>query len=374
MTLIVSVIAPDFVFQVSDRRVTLIHSDGRREVRDEPLTKAVVYCDRAIFGFTGYAEVDLKRSDLWIADQLQDVRDLGDGFDKMRARLTEVFRRPRYRGGHTVTSAGYKLNEDGTTTPFYALVTNHFADGRWLAKPTNDFQWITELAPAGTVGVFAAPGWLSDPRMQSLRAGVAAADTLDAAVGLVVAAIREVAAAHAEVGADLLLSVLPRASVGRPEIFLLTGGPPGETPTFHYLPEGDDPTQYGPTFVCNGGIMSGLIVKPLSDADRGQRERDTREFHRARRPQHAYIVPVRTSVDPQNGRPSRAPDVGATSSGAAFHYHPSEEVALVLTQDQLHGFRELTSLDELVRLEQDWGGGFQVADVSEVTGIGWHDD
>lgn len=158
MTLIVSVIAPDLVFQVSDRRVTLLHSDGRREIRDEPLTKAVVYCDRAVFGFTGYAEVDLKRSDLWIADQLKDVHDLGDGFDKMRRRLTEVFRRPRYRGGHTVTSAGFKLNGDGTTTPFYALVTNQFAEGKWLAKPTSDFRWLTELAPAGTVDVFAAPG------------------------------------------------------------------------------------------------------------------------------------------------------------------------------------------------------------------------
>jgi hypothetical protein len=209
--------------------------------------------------------------------------------------------------------------------------------------------------------------------MQSLRADVAAADTLDAAVRLVVAAIREVAAAHDEVGTDLLLSVLPRASVGGPDVLLLTGGPPGNTPTFHYLPDGGDPIQYGPTFVCNGGIMSDLTVKSLSDANREQSKRDAREFHRARRPQHAYIVPVRTSVDPQNGRPTRAPDVGVPLSGATFYYHPSEEVALVLIQDQLHGFRELTTLDELVGLKQDWGGGFQVANVSEVTGIGWQD-
>lgn len=374
MTLIVSVIDPDFVFQVSDRRVTLVHPDGRRDVRDEPLTKAVVYCDRAIFGFTGYAEVDVQRSDLWIADQLKDVRDLGDGFDQMRARLTEVFRRPRYRAGHTITSAGFKLNGDGTATPFYALVTNQFADGKWLAKATSEFVWLVELAPEGCRGVFAAPGWLSEKRLQALRADVAAADTLDAAVGLVVAAIREVAATHDEVGFDLLLSVLPKASIGRPEVLLLTGGPPGRTPTFHYLPSGEEPIQYGPTFVCNGSIVSDFTLRPLSDADREQSERDAREFHRAGRPQHAYVAPVRTLVDPHSGRRTRAPDVGPALDGATFHYHPCEEMALVLTRDQLHGFRELTTLDELVRLEQDWGGGFVVANVSEITGIGWDEE
>lgn len=371
MTLIVSVISPDFVFQVSDRRVTLQHADGRREIREEPLTKAVVFCDRAIFGFTGYAQVDLKRSDLWIAEQLREVQDLGDGFDRMRSRLTQVWKRPQYRGGHTITAAGFKLNGDGTTTPYYAVVTNQFADGEWLAKPTNDFRWLYELAPDKTVGVFAAPGWLSAERLQVLRAEVAATESLDTAVGLVVTAIREVAAAHDEVGADLLLSVLPRSSVGRPEVLLLTGGPPGETPTFHYLPADEDPVQYGPTFVCNGSVLSGLTVKPLSESDRAKSEKDSREFHRARRPQRAYLVPVRTRPDPQTGTPTRAPDAGVPLSGAAFLYHPTDDIALVLTPDVLAGFTEVTTLDGLRQLNEEWGGAFDVAYASEVTGIGW---
>jgi hypothetical protein len=372
MTLVVSVVSPDFVFQVSDRRVTLEHADGRREIREEPLTKAVVYCDRAVFGFTGYAEVDLRRSDLWIADQLKDVRDLGEGFDRMRDRLSVIFRRPRYRAGHTVTAAGFKLNNDGTTTPFYAIVTNQFADGQWLVKPAKEFRCLIELALAGAVGVFAAPGWLAGARLQSLQEEVAAADTLEGAVASVVSAMREVAAAHDEVGPDLLLSVLPRSSVAKPEILLLTGGPPGETPTFHYLAADGDPVQYGPTFVCNGSIMSGLVVKPLSEDERLKSDAGARAFQAARRPQHAYLVPVRTSVD-ASGRPSRAPDIGVALTGAAFIYHPTEDVALVMTADSLVGFPELKTVEQLEQLRSEWGDAVALEYISEVTGIGWND-
>jgi hypothetical protein len=375
VTLIISVVSESYVFQVSDRRVTLLHADGRRETKEEPLTKAVVFCDRAVFGFTGYAQLDLKRTDLWIAEQLKDVDNLGDGFDRMRSRLTEVFRRPQYRHGHTITAAGFKLNGDGTSTPYYALVTNHFRGGQWLDKPAPEFHWLYELAPEGHVGVFAAPDWLSEQRLAQLRLDVGNADSLISAVEFVVTAVREVAAAHAEVGSDLQLSVLPKASVGRRAVFLLTGGPPGETPTFHYLPVDADPIQYGPTFVCGGTIMSGMTVAPIreNDEERALREQETREFHRARRPQRAYVVSVRTQLDPVTGRSSRAPDIGVSGVSATNMYHPTEEVALVLTPAALDGFPELKTLEEIQRLHSEWGGGFDVANVSEVTGIGWRD-
>lgn len=240
----------------------------------------MVYCDRAVFGFTGYAQVDRLRSDLWIADQLKDVEDLGAGFEAMRNRLTEIWRRPQYRLGHSVTAAGFKRNKDGSVTPYYAVVTNQMGDGTWLPKPTRDFRWYVETAPAGAVGVFAAPYWLDEPRLRRLRDDIAAATDFGAAVDHAVGAVREVADRHAEVGADLLLSVLPRVSVGRAQVMLLTGGPPGETPTFHYLPLGAEPTQYGPTFVCGGSVMSDLTVRPVSDADAHRMEAETGRFRR----------------------------------------------------------------------------------------------
>lgn len=339
------------------------------------MTKAVVFCDRAIFGFTGYAEVDTKRSDLWIADQLKDVQDLGDGFEQMRSRLTDVFRRPRYRGGHSVTAAGFKIEPDGSLLPYYAIVTNQFKNGRWLDKPETVFSWLVEIAPPGAVGVFAAPGWLDDVQVQELRSRIAAVDTLDAAVEAVVAAIRGVAAAHDEVGSDLMLSILPKSSVGRKEVLLLTGGPPGDTPTFHYLPADGDPVQYGPTFVCGGSVMADLTVRPLKDEDRENAAEETREFHRRNRPQHAYVVRVSAKLDPTTGESVRSPDVGTALSRGSYLYHPTEDIALVLTPDELDGFRELTTLQELIELQAHWGeGSFEVHNVSEVTGIGWSDE
>lgn len=373
MTLIISVVSDEFVFQVSDRRVTLLHPDGRTEVRDEPLTKAVVYCDRAVLGFTGYAQVDRMRSDLWIAEQLKDAEDLGDGFDAMRSRLTEIWRRPQYRLGHTVTAAGFKGNGDGSFTPFYAVVTNQLADGEWLTKPSRDFRWYVETAPGGALGVFAAPNWLDKQRLRRLQEEVAAAAAFDVAVELVVEAVREVAAKHAMVGADVLLSVLPRSSVGGPQVMLLTGGPPGETPTFHYIPLNADPTQYGPTFVCRGSVMSDLTVGRVSDADAQRLEAETRRFHEEHRPQRAYLVPVVTRDDPVLGAPSRSPDLEAHVEGASFIYHPTDDVALVLTPTELSGFKELVTIDELRELRTSWGNSFEVEYVSEVTGIGWED-
>lgn len=371
MTLIVSVVAPAFVFQVSDRRVTLLHSDGRRSSQEEPLTKSVVFCDRAVFGFTGYAQIDLMRSDLWIANQLKDVTGIQDALAKMQARLTEVFKRPQYRLGHTVTAAGFACYRDGSVHPYYAMVTNHYVDGEWLAKPLAVFRADIQLAPPNGVGVFAAPDWIAPLRLKKLQHDVALAETVELAVSYVATAIREVAAQHDEVGADLIASVLPRPSVGRSEIFLMSGGPPGDTPTFHYLPATGDPVHHGPAFVCGGNVLGNITAKFVNEVDPEQRAEESREYHRARRPQRAYLVPVRTSFHSGLGTPARAPDPGVTLEMASFIYHPTADIALVLTPTHLHGFPEVTTIEELTDLSHEWNGAFDVSYASEVTGIGW---
>lgn len=269
MTLIVSMIAQDVVFQVSDRRVTMIEADGSRTTRDEPATKAVVFCNRAVFGYTGHAVVDRKPTNDWIADQLKDVEDLGEGFDRMRGRLNRIWERRWYRRsgvGVTITASGFKLEPDGSTTPYYAVVSNEIKDGQWVTEPRNRFEWHVSTAPPNVMAIFASPiGWLSAERRQRLWTDVHSAPSLDAAIGAVAESIREVAADHMEVGNDLMVSVLPQSTVRDNPSTVLTGGPPGDgSPTFHYLPSDGDPVVYGPTYVCGGSVMTDFTVGPIT--------------------------------------------------------------------------------------------------------------
>ena len=83
------------------------------------------------------------------------------------------------------------------------------------------------------------------------------------------------------------------------------------------------------------------------------------------------MLPVLTTYDQATGRSSRAPDLGPNTAGGTFLYHPSEELALVLTPAELSGFRELTTIAQLEDLRAEWNDSFELEYVSEVTGIGW---
>jgi len=277
VTVIISVIAQDLVFQVSDRRLSRTLG-GKVIPEPKPANKAVLFCNRAVFGYTGYAFLPPRpprgeegmRTDLWLANELKDFQNLGDAFEHLESRLSQVFKNPRDRQmGHTVTAAGFKLEADGASAPYYAVVSNQLnKDGEWTS-PQGVVRWDYQTRPPGTVGVFAAPGWLPGARLQRLRLDVAAADTLDAAIGPVVEAIREVADRTEAVGKDLMLSVLPRSSVGDNPSVVLTGGVAlGEgTPTFHYLPEHGAAVAYGPTFVCNGSVLTDFTITPNTPED-----------------------------------------------------------------------------------------------------------
>ncbi len=372
MTLIVSVVTWDVVFQVSDRRVTLVYPDGRSMVREEPLTKSVLFCDRAIFGFTGLAECHGQRSDLWIAEQLRDVQDLNTGFEVIRQRLTELFRFKSYQKiPHTVTATGFQQNEDFSLTPFYATITNQIRDGAWLPMPTPDFRVHIGLLKPKHVGVFAAPNWMTDVECQQLLSAVASSDDLGRAIAHVVDAVRAVAARQPAVGADLLLSVLPRGCVGRHEVVWVQGALSDEIPSFFYLPLQSEAIQHGPTFVCGGSVLTNVQGGALTDDDQERTAAAAREFHRAHRPQRAYLVPVVHGRDEQ-GRLTRRPDLDRSVNGT-FYYNPDGTLSLVLTTAELLGFQELTTLEQIRKLCADWDNALDPSHVSEVTVIGWEE-
>lgn len=260
MTLIVSVLTPDVVFQVSDRRLILTAQDGTRQPSEEVATKAVVFCNRAVFGYTGDAVVDGKPTNEWIADQLKNVNDLGVGLEKMRSRLDKIHFRLTH--GLTICAVGFRRELDGSATRYFAMVTNHMQDGEFVSTPQRRFESrVLPLAPSqGGRIVPMPPGWLTRERIERLVADVQAAST-GAAIELVADAIREVASTDMAVGEDLMVSVLPKATAFDVPASLSSGGVGfGGSPTFYYLPADGAPVAYSPTWVCGSSSVSGLAI------------------------------------------------------------------------------------------------------------------
>lgn len=361
MTLILSLVADSVVVQVSDRRVSLVQPDDSLLPRDDITNKAVLFCSRSLLAFTGFAELEGLRTDLWIAERLRHSDDLGCGFERLRADLNELFLRRTYAGGPmSVVAAGFKMNADGSLTPYYAVVSNQFREGGWRAKPYDDFWWSWEGCPTGAWGLFEAPKWLTAREFASLKRtmGRAAERTGDVAnaIRLMSNAIRAVAqrlGPTSPVGRDLMLTVLPRASAApSPDVMALSSGPMPETPTFLYLPAEQEPVAYGPTFVCGGAVMTDFVSRPLGEADRIKAQEEAERFRAEQGPQLAYLVAERWDVGP-NGQPCRTADIPAgISTPFGFYYH-SGQVLVFADQELPPPARRLSAAD-VESLRSSW--------------------
>lgn len=136
MTLIITMIGKNKVIQVADCRLTL---EGKTCDADA-IKSILVMCSDAQFsvGYTGLAEIEDKRTDYWLVEQIRSI--FGSGvFDVRRltwelaTRLENVVPKSRYKGrlvkrenrGLYLVLAGYHDGEDGPKSqPFITTVSN----------------------------------------------------------------------------------------------------------------------------------------------------------------------------------------------------------------------------------------------------------
>jgi hypothetical protein len=130
--------------------------------------------------------------------------------------------------------------------------------------------WLRPLMPGEGGFVWAMPDHLSREELDLLAKRLAGADR--ARSPLVIAEylagqIKAVAARDFGVGEGLMISVLPRASLGVvPGIMALAGPPDSESQSFLYVPpSGDTTIQLGPVTTCGGGVTSGFEAKPIAE-------------------------------------------------------------------------------------------------------------
>lgn len=101
MTLILTLVSTNKIVQVSDRRLTL-----NGEIHESNATKAIcVSCSNAHFsvGYTGVAEIDGKRTDYWIVDQISSTfssghQDIGMVARQLAQDLSDAIFKLRYKG------------------------------------------------------------------------------------------------------------------------------------------------------------------------------------------------------------------------------------------------------------------------------------
>jgi hypothetical protein len=267
MTLIISLLTPTYVAQVSDLRLT---ERPAGTPLTEPAAKAVSWCGHTNFGYTGPAVLDGKRTDQWIAEILVNYRKVQEGLAELRARASVAASRLPAENRHlAIVGVGWSLmSTQSRLRPTLFEITNVPA-GDWPNAPLPDCALrIEQLAGNQRLAFHGQPVPAADRRYLRRRVErLAGARTAPGPVLThMIQVAQSVAESNAAVSEQLLLSYLPRDSVGRTDLMMPLVAPTWDQAKYVYLPaRGDPPVMYGPTIVCAGSITMGISIATGGD-------------------------------------------------------------------------------------------------------------
>jgi hypothetical protein len=287
VTLVLSLITESWAIQVSDRRLVWLGPNRQIVRKDDERNKAIVWCNRLAFAYTGLAELGPKReaTDAWLARELAkwwveagEVEQTQDAVVGAIADCaTAAFRRPRIARAipphlrrHAFVGTGW-ARFDGETdmAPYIVQIHNFPTSGDPAAPAEEKFGTSILRLPEGERQIFI--NWtgqeLEDPErplLEQLRRGDPRSPRYgEHAAGVLVDIIRAVARRNRHVGRALLINALPRWAIrpGDRETLLLGSGPMAQQLTFLHLPyDKSDPVMRGPRYVCEGRQMANFEV------------------------------------------------------------------------------------------------------------------
>lgn len=224
MTLIIGCLTPDFVFLVSDRRLTDFRT-GR--VMDDAQNKAVQFENQAAFAACGLPELDGTRIDQWIAERLDPTLPLDDALDKLAAEAEEALGRARVPAGAGLLGffgVGWgTCGESSLLRPFFFTASNfRSSSGDWFRDRQPSFGVCIE----GTTDRFLrrnnAVCFASDPSIPSgeikllartIKRALAHGVSISTCLGVLAAAVRQRGRLNSTIGDGVLGMVLPRTAV-----------------------------------------------------------------------------------------------------------------------------------------------------------------
>lgn len=281
MTLIISVIAPRFALQASDRRLTTLNADGTYAGTTDKINKAIFVGDRDAYAYTGIASID---GDTAAFFQLQIARLAGAGMplrdavaeaavmtaDQLRALPPGIDRHHAYVG------VGWNDNDEPMERlPHISCWSNAVDEsGHWLGTPRDTFsEYRLELPEFGDrFALFSAGVEVDSATVAALHARIAfqltQSDEPAPVAEMLIETIREVHRGNVMVGDGVMVLGIPRA-LGDPygPFMVVSGLPKLDVRTFTYAPdsEGFDGTYHGPMMVsADGGAVSDFQARGVS--------------------------------------------------------------------------------------------------------------
>lgn len=258
MTLVLSCVTPDFVLQVSDRRLTTPIGG----VVNDDANKAVLLFHAMVFAYTGLAEIEGQRTDVWLTHTMRTAQSIPEAISLVADSATEAFKSvPLAYRMHAFAGVGWgRFDRDGPLEPLYAKVSNFYdAQGRQLPNAQPSFIATVSRLGGERYGLAAVGQSLQQDEVIRLRRYVrraCAKEPRPEAVGRLLATqVRQVAARNRAVGAGLLVNCLPRPTE-QGTVTLKAGNPSLKSDTFLYVPAGtSEGWEYPPQVILPGGTV-----------------------------------------------------------------------------------------------------------------------
>ena len=269
MTLVLSCLTRDYLFQVSDRRLVKVFRKGGieiAEIAEDNANKNVFYFGSIAFSYTGLAEIEGKGTDDWLLDILP------ESFEQTARviveRATEAFRNinlPSVNKRHAFVGVGWLSNKKGgPVVPTFVSISNFQGpDGEHLSSAGDKFTaYGWNLPDNKSFLVFPVGQPIPTPQFEALQKSIKTAVKRKkgptAILGCLVAAMRETAQNNDKVGKNFLALCLPKAAAGKQGIAnpFVERKIQHEENTFLYFPfDAVDGVLYGPSCKFAGWKM-----------------------------------------------------------------------------------------------------------------------
>jgi hypothetical protein len=266
MTMIVSVLTPNYVLQVSDRRVSRRKPDGTIVWKDDRWNKAVVFLNRVAFAYTGTALASEafpdERVDQWICKVLQPCWTLTEGFSTLENSASRLLAPRSPREELALLGAGWSEDKPGLFAPFLGVVTNYLNElGRHSGVVSTGFRQYAYRLGESRVFLYVGGQQMDRKRKYALlrRLDMVVERQLDPwhAIRLVAAAIRESAKAAGDrstISQQLMAVTVPKPRPGHERDMLLLSGPPRpDVISSCFIPAGTNDLEFFMANLCGAG-------------------------------------------------------------------------------------------------------------------------
>lgn len=287
MTLVLSCLTRDVVYQIADRRLTDLGPP--HGVIDDEANKAVVVGGRLVFGYSGLGQIGIaptdERTDLWLARVIArgSTDDMAKVAERIRVAATEAFREIKCHGSlkrQVFQGVGwFRLKGETDLTP--GIITVHNAidsrSGVWLPDARSEFtvntQFPTRLPGGCILNSVGTPVHRheKDAIVRLVRKSIKHKTSTPATVASsLVSSVRWLSSRrgiNSPVGPGLMLVSLPKKGVEHFERsghgMLIAGSPNVDTPSFFYISSAGSTTYFGPHVVINRTAIVGFAAEEL---------------------------------------------------------------------------------------------------------------